>query len=778
MSENAKEGNEAINKENNLESPLLEKNEEMNIPLNNNNLQNKNEEKKEEKIEDKEADKTENKTNDKANDISEDKNEEKKEDKIEDKPEDKTENKTNDKNNDIIENKNDEKNEGKTEDVIKDINEDKPKESKENFMSNKAIESLRSLSYIIKRRVRWVIFLIFIIINLLMNFDHGTIPAATEQIKEYLDLSDSELGLFGSLIFIGVLIGSLISLSIINTFNRKYILMVFLIICGVSLFLFTKTKKYILLCIDRVIIGVCQAFISIYLPVWCDQFGIESRKGMMMALIQVAKALGVLVGYVITTLENMLLKYLPIYGDIEEEERWIFSFYIQSFSILGLSFCLLLYSDKYFNSNARRVPLKIEETLNMIEAENSGKQKKLSFFYEENKNILDILKEDINSPNISEKDENEENQDNNKDNEKENNDNLLNDNKAINSTEEIEENNNDKNNDNNIKEKLETNKINEKDNTFEDISFFTKVKLIFSEPLFICCSLTLSIFFFTLTVVQYWGSDYMLVGLGVEDEKKRLYCFAIVCLTSPTLGLVIGGYITDKIGGYATKGSLVFCLGASSLSIIPTIPIPLVNNIYLYSFFLWILLFLGGALLPALSGIIIVYLPKKVQGSASSFVIFFYNLLGYLPAPFLYGFLKEHYNSRVAQKVTMYFSFSATICIGVATFIRFYKDEEYIKKLGKESSKLLEEIKTNDISIKIKDEDKYENKLLEDEKNDNENKDIPEKNVLENNIESKNIQKNDDREIHDKKENNTEVKNSENIDENNKDEPIKVSNDQ
>lgn len=34
-----------------------------------------------------------------------------------------------------------------------------------------------------------------------MNFDHGTIPVATEQLRKYLDLSDSQLGLFGSLVF-------------------------------------------------------------------------------------------------------------------------------------------------------------------------------------------------------------------------------------------------------------------------------------------------------------------------------------------------------------------------------------------------------------------------------------------------------------------------------------------------------------------------------------------------------------------------------------------------
>ena len=118
--------------------------------------------------------------------------------------------------------------------------------------------------------------------------------------------------------------------------------MVCLILCGLSLFLFTITKQYVLLCIDRVIIGIFQAFISIYLPLWCEQFGVESRKAIMMALIQVAPPLGVLVGYMVTTLLNMYLDRLPYFGDIEKDERWLYSFYIQSFVIWGIS--LILFS--------------------------------------------------------------------------------------------------------------------------------------------------------------------------------------------------------------------------------------------------------------------------------------------------------------------------------------------------------------------------------------------------------------------------------------------------
>ena len=600
-------------------------------------------------------------------------------------------------------------------------NGDNNEQTKNLIVNDKAVEIIKKGSFIISRKIRWVIFSLFIVINLLMNFDHGTVPAATEQLRNYLNLSDSELGLFGSLVFVGVIIGSLVSLTIINTFNRKYILMFFLILCAISLFIFTKTKIYIILCIDRVIIGIFQAFISIYLPLWCDQFGIESRKALMIALIQVAPPLGVLVGYIVTTLLNMYLSWLPYFGDIEKDERWLYSFYIQSFIILIVSLSLLFFSDKYFNSKARRVPIEVEEELNFIESKKSQKEIKFSFFYNGNKNSEDKKEnENCGKNQIEEIDNNDNNIE-----EKQKEENL-----DIKTNDKLDE-NKEKNKENNKEE----NEI--KKDKSEDISFLMKLKLIFSEPFFVFCVLILSTLFFIVTCVQYWASDYMLVGLEIKDEKKRLFAFSFVCLTSPTLGLIVGGYVVDKIGGYHKKGALIFCLIFSLLSDLPAIPLPLVDSFYTYGALLWILLFLGAALIPPTQGIIIACLPKEVQGSGNSFVIFFYNLLGYLPAPFVYGFLKDYFDdkddpkrgSRIAQKVNSWSTFFITFVIIIATIFRFKKDEEYNEKMGREKTKKIEDLNDDDairqressLALNASEHMKIAEKVFNESKDENEN---------------------------------------------------------
>ena len=61
--------------------------------------------------------------------------------------------------------------------------------------------------YYLSRKVRWFMFIVFIFLTLLMNMDHGTIPAATDDIRKDLKIGDDTLGLFGSLVFFGNLIG-------------------------------------------------------------------------------------------------------------------------------------------------------------------------------------------------------------------------------------------------------------------------------------------------------------------------------------------------------------------------------------------------------------------------------------------------------------------------------------------------------------------------------------------------------------------------------------------
>lgn len=111
---------------------------------------------------------------------------------------------------------------------------------------------------ILHNKMRWLIFVLFFFMTTLVNVDHGTVPAATLQIETDLEIGEKQLGLFGSLVFLGNLLGSIFSFSLINRFNRKLLLIISLVLNGVCLWTFTLTKAYWFLVINRIVVGIFQ----------------------------------------------------------------------------------------------------------------------------------------------------------------------------------------------------------------------------------------------------------------------------------------------------------------------------------------------------------------------------------------------------------------------------------------------------------------------------------------------------------------------------------------
>ena len=68
-----------------------------------------------------------------------------------------------------------------------------------------------------------------------------------------------------------------------------------------------------------------------------------------------------------------------------------------------------------------------------------------------------------------------------------------------------------------------------------------------------------------------------------------------------------------------------------------------VTEISWFILFLWISFFFGGIIVPNLTGIIINSLPQHLRASGYSLLLFFGTLLGYLPAPFVYGVLEDYF---------------------------------------------------------------------------------------------------------------------------------------
>ena len=122
------------------------------------------------------------------------------------------------------------------------------------------------------------LFLLVLFMNVLINVDHGVMPAGSIVIKEDLGINNTEYGLLGSLVFFGLTLGSIAATFLFQTCNTKWVLIIVMVLNGCSQLMFTMTKEYFLLILSRFLTGLFQVFVSIYFPVWSDFFGATDKQ--------------------------------------------------------------------------------------------------------------------------------------------------------------------------------------------------------------------------------------------------------------------------------------------------------------------------------------------------------------------------------------------------------------------------------------------------------------------------------------------------------------------
>lgn len=77
------------------------------------------------------------------------------------------------------------------------------------------------------------------------------------------------------------------------------------------------------------------------------------------------------------------------------------------------------------------------------------------------------------------------------------------------------------------------------------------------------------------------------------------------------------------------------------MACICAVPITLVENIFEAVFFMWLVLFFGGAILPSCSGILVSIVPRRLRPLASALCIVVINLFGYFLSLVLTGLLMD-----------------------------------------------------------------------------------------------------------------------------------------
>jgi len=201
--------------------------------------------------------------------------------------------------------------------------------------------------------------------------------------------------------------------------------------------------------------------------------------------------------------------------------------------------------------------------------------------------------------------------------------------------------------------------IEEENETIKKFNYLETIKTLFKNKLYRTSLISICSILFIITGIEFWITDYMRKILKKEDSKIFI-SFSIICITSPTCGVLIGGYLIEKLGGYINNNkTLQILLKSSIISFCCGILLPLINNFIIFLILMWFTIFFGGSLMPGLTGILLNSMDDNMKEEGNSITQFCYNLLGYFPSPFLYGIICDFTggnNSRWGLVFLMSFS--------------------------------------------------------------------------------------------------------------------------
>ena len=132
-----------------------------------------------------------------------------------------------------------------------------------------------------------------------------------------------------------------------------------------------------------------------------------------------------------------------------------------------------------------------------------------------------------------------------------------------------------------------------------------------------------------------------------------------------------GGYIVNKKGGYENPTTVYYVFLFSVIGIGSALFIPFVDNFYVITSLLWIVLFFGGAMMPGLTGIMMVSVSPYLRAFGNSTGQIIKNTFGYFPSPFVYGLLNTLINERAGITFLMFWGLWAPVLLAYGSLHKY-----------------------------------------------------------------------------------------------------------
>jgi MFS family permease len=237
--------------------------------------------------------------------------------------------------------------------------------------------------------------------------------------------------------------------------------------------------------------------------------------------------------------------------------------------------------------------------------------------------------------------------------------------------------------------------------------FFANLKLLLRHKVYMISTASVVVLLFIVTAIQYWITDYLTIVIQADRDAITI-AFVVTCVTAPTLGIIIGGCIVQRYGGYESKVASLWCVIFAGIAGCCSISIPIFNDIIGFAIVLWLFFFFGGAIVPNIVGIYISSLPIELRGAGNSFSNTLINGFGYLPAPYVYGAVFDataDVNKKISLAAVVNYCWVGVALLALSMYYRYksFKHQDSVEVIQMKDESGIKSERDRDIDIQFSD---------------------------------------------------------------------------
>ena len=226
---------------------------------------------------------------------------------------------------------------------------------------------------------------------------------------------------------------------------------------------------------------------------------------------------------------------------------------------------------------------------------------------------------------------------------------------------------------------------------------------ILKKPVYFLSAFVKANCLFCFQVIHLNITSYVIDDLKIPEEEKTtkfLPLYGSASVFGPFTGGMFGGLCVSFVGGYEKKKSTFFLAGFALITLLSSFIVIYSDSAVFMCIGLFLFFFFASALLPIIGGYIVSSIPKEHKGAGSSLNLLITNILGNLPGPILYGYLKDKFretNPRLPWKIIIHMFILGFLSSLGSAYFRYYE----LEKIEKEDNKIKAGQELKDFEIKV-----------------------------------------------------------------------------